>query len=244
MSTGGDCPVACRDRRAWSCACQVSPMRSRQHALPPCRDQRLDRRKCGKDVDCRARGSPNIAILEPWTTWKYSNVRCRSCRTKRLKDGCISVRMNGFDAELSCTECGAIVGALSVEVLRLLLGLDGACQTCPHCGAVNVFPAPLGCSHTPARVAAGVVQVPPPAMNRPQSVANPSRPRTPQRQQPPRHVVASRASRPLAGRRPKCDRYQARPKPFSGFCIRGCQLTDRGRRVRFCRGVKAPSRVH
>jgi hypothetical protein len=31
------------------------------------------------------------------------------------------------------------VGTLRVEVLRLLLGLDGARQTCPH-GGDNVFP--------------------------------------------------------------------------------------------------------
>src|SRR5689334_9047273 len=70
-------------------------------------------------------------------------------------DGCISIRLNGSDAELRCTVCGAMVGTLRVEVLRLVLGLDGARATCPYCGVVNTFPASPRCRRIHAKPAAG-----------------------------------------------------------------------------------------
>jgi uncharacterized protein (DUF983 family) len=57
------------------------------------------------------------------------------------------------------------VGTLRVEVLRLLLGLDGARHTCPHCGAVNVFPGFTEMVAYTCTSCGKGVQLPPPPVN-------------------------------------------------------------------------------
>jgi hypothetical protein len=54
--------------------------------------------------------------------------------------GCIVVAVDGHNVELQCNECGAVVGVIQIDILKGLLGLDCATDTCPHCGKENTFP--------------------------------------------------------------------------------------------------------
>ena len=54
--------------------------------------------------------------------------------------GCIMAVVEGTSVELQCNECGAVVGVVQIDILRGLLGLNGAEATCPHCGKLNMFP--------------------------------------------------------------------------------------------------------
>jgi hypothetical protein len=53
--------------------------------------------------------------------------------------GCIIATVEGTNVELRCNECGAVVGVVQIDVLKGLLGLERAEDTCPHCGKVNTF---------------------------------------------------------------------------------------------------------
>ena len=51
----------------------------------------------------------------------------------------------GDDVDLTCNECGTVVGVVCPEDVRrtqdeMQLSLDVAPEQCPHCGAVNLFP--------------------------------------------------------------------------------------------------------
>ncbi len=51
----------------------------------------------------------------------------------------------GDEADLTCNECGTVVGVVCPEDVRrtqdeMQLSLDVAPEQCPHCGAVNLFP--------------------------------------------------------------------------------------------------------
>jgi hypothetical protein len=54
--------------------------------------------------------------------------------------GCIIASVDGTNVELRCNECGAVMGVLQIDVLKGLLGLESAAQTCPHCGTLNTAP--------------------------------------------------------------------------------------------------------
>jgi hypothetical protein len=54
--------------------------------------------------------------------------------------GCIVAALDGTNVELQCNECGAVVGVIQIDILKGLLGLDCATDTCPHRGKVNAFP--------------------------------------------------------------------------------------------------------
>jgi DNA-directed RNA polymerase subunit RPC12/RpoP len=54
--------------------------------------------------------------------------------------GCIIAALEGTSVELQCNECGAVVGVVQLDILKVLLGLECATATCPHCGKENTFP--------------------------------------------------------------------------------------------------------
>ena len=54
--------------------------------------------------------------------------------------GCIVAAVEGDNVELRCNECGAVVGVIQIGILKDLLGLESAAQTCPHCGTLNTAP--------------------------------------------------------------------------------------------------------
>jgi DNA-directed RNA polymerase subunit RPC12/RpoP len=54
--------------------------------------------------------------------------------------GCIIAAVEGTSVELQCNECGAVVGVVQLDILKVLLGLECATATCPHCGKENTFP--------------------------------------------------------------------------------------------------------
>ncbi len=53
--------------------------------------------------------------------------------------GCVIAAVDGSNVELSCNECGAVVGVVQIDILLGLLGLDGATEKCPHCEPVAPF---------------------------------------------------------------------------------------------------------
>jgi hypothetical protein len=59
--------------------------------------------------------------------------------------GCLNGIITGDTAEIVCNECNAIVRRVPASELRVVLSemelvLDVASSSCPHCGAVNLFP--------------------------------------------------------------------------------------------------------
>ena len=59
--------------------------------------------------------------------------------------GCLNGVIRGYNADIACNECGAVIKTVPFERLRQTLdemeaSLDVASALCPHCGAVHLAP--------------------------------------------------------------------------------------------------------
>jgi len=79
------------------------------------------------------------AAPPPWTR----NTSTRSIADCNRDVGAPRLRIDDtfHEGEYVCNDCNAKISAAAL--LEALAEQSEACETCPHCGFVNVFPAPL-----------------------------------------------------------------------------------------------------